>query len=69
MSAATIRLGDGTAIALDPVQETRYTRQGVLLTLEGRVPGEVMNCAMIPLERVRAVIASLELVADQVRAA
>jgi hypothetical protein len=65
MSAATVRLNGGTAIALDPVRQTRHTTKGVLLTLEGRTPGDTMNCAVIPLDRVRAVIASLELVADQ----
>lgn len=69
MSAATIRLGDGSAIALDAVRATQHTTKGVLLTLEGRIPGNVMNCAVIPLDRVRALIASLELVAEQARAA
>jgi hypothetical protein len=69
MSAATVRLNDGAAIVFDAVRATAHTTQGVLLTLEGRIPGNVMNCAVIPLDRVRAVIASLTLVAEQARAA
>lgn len=65
MSAATVRLNDRTAIALDPVRGGHGTTQGVLLTLEGRMPGDAFNCAVIPLDKVRAVIASLELVANQ----
>jgi hypothetical protein len=68
MSAA-VRLNDGAAIVFDPVRATEHTSKGVLLTLEGRIPGNVMNCAIIPLERVRAVIASLELVAKDAAAA
>lgn len=69
MSAASVRLSERVAIALDPVRETLHTVKGVLLSLEGNVPGNVMNCAVIPLDRVGAVIASLELVAKQARAA
>lgn len=65
MSAATVRINDRVAIAFDPVRETRGTSRGVLLSLEGKIPGDTMNCAVIPLDRVRAVIASLELVAQQ----
>lgn len=65
---ARVTLNEGTAIALDPIMGTRTApTQGVLLSLEGKVPGDVLNCALIPLDRIRAVIASLELVADQVR--
>lgn len=65
---ARVALTDGTAIALDPIHGTHAApTQGVLLSLEGRVPGEVLNCALIPLDRIRAVIASLELAAAQVR--
>ena len=68
MSAA-VRLNDGAAIVFDAVRATQHTTQGVLLTLEGRVPGNVLNCAIIPLDRVRAVISSLELVAKDAAAA
>lgn len=66
---ATVQLSDGTAIALDPIKGTATTTKGVLLTLEGNTPGEAMNCAVIPLDRVRLVIASLELAAEQARRA
>lgn len=66
---ARVALNDGTAIALDPIKGTHAApTQGVLLSLEGSTPGNVMNCALIPLDRIRAVIASLELVASQVAA-
>lgn len=68
MSAATIRINDGAAIALDPVRATKHTTQGVLLTLEGRANGVTLNCALIPLERVRAVIQGLELAEQLARA-
>lgn len=66
---ARVALNDGTAIALDPIKGTHAApTQGVLLSLEGRTPGDVMNCALIPLDRIGAVIASLQLAASQVRA-
>jgi hypothetical protein len=65
MSTATVRLNSRAAIAFDCVKATEFTSQGVLLTLEGRTAGDVMNCTIIPLDKVRAVIASLELVAHQ----
>ena len=65
---ATVRLGDGTAISMDPVEgrPDRVTK-GVLLSLEGKKHGEVLNCALIPLDKIGAVIESLRLVASQVR--
>lgn len=63
--SAHVHLTNGTSIALDAIKETRTTQRGVLLSLEGRIPGSVMNCAIIPLDRILAVISSLELVADQ----
>lgn len=62
---ATVQLSDRTAIALDPIKGTATTTKGVLLTIEGNTPGDALNCAVIPLSRVRAVIASLELVARE----
>lgn len=67
---ARVALNEGTAIALDPITgKTGKTTQGVLLSLEGKVPGQVHNCCVIPLDRIRAVIASLELAAHQARSA
>lgn len=63
--SATVQLNDRQAIALDAIKGRATTTKGVLLTLEGTTPGEAMNCAVIPLGRVRAVIASLELVAKE----
>ena len=63
--SATVRLGDGSAIQLDPI--IALARHGVLLTLEGKKHGEIMNCAQIPLDRIGAVIESLRLVASQVK--
>lgn len=65
---ARVALNHGTAIALDPVHGTDVApTRGVLLSLEGDVTGEILNCCLIPLDRIRAVIASLELVAEQAR--
>ncbi len=63
--SASVRLNQGTAIVFDAIKETQSTQRGILLTLEGKTPGNVMNCAVIPLDKIRAVIASLELVASQ----
>lgn len=69
MTARTSLNDDGTAIAFDPVQGSHAApTKGVLMSIEGPVPGNVLNCALIPIDRIRAVIASLELVAKQVRA-
>ena len=65
--SATVRLSDGSAIQLDPVKASRTApTAGVLLTLEGKHHGELLNCGLIPLDRIGAVIESLRLVASQV---
>lgn len=69
MSAAHVQLNERCGIAFEAVDGRRTPTRGVLLTLEGSTPGEAMNCAVIPEERVGAVIASLQLVAKQLRAA
>lgn len=69
MTGASLRLNGGCAIALDPIRETSATQRGILLSLQGRVPGSVMNCAVIPLERVPELLATLQMVADQARQA
>lgn len=67
MSAA-VRLGDGTAIAFDAIDgDTHKLTKGVLMTLEGRTHGDILNCVTIPIDKIGAVIASLELVASQVQ--
>lgn len=68
MSAATVQLGNGSAVTMDPIDGTPHRLvKGVLLTIEGRTHGEVLNCCTIPLEKIGAVIASLQLVASQVQ--
>lgn len=49
------------------VRGSATTTKGVLLTIEGRTPGEALNCAVIPLDRVGVVIESLKLAAEQAR--
>ena len=67
--SATVRLNAGTALAFDPVRSGhRQVTQGVCLSIEGSTPGQVLNCAVIPLDKVGAVIASLELADRQARA-
>lgn len=66
--SATVRLSDGSAIQLDPIKGTLAApTRGVLLTLEGKRHGEMLNCGLIPLDRIGAVIESLRLVASQVQ--
>ncbi len=66
--SATVRLHAGSAIKFDPVNGTPTSpTRGVLLTLEGKRHGELLNCGLIPLDRIGAVIESLRLVASQVQ--
>lgn len=67
--AATVRLKDVLAVTFDAIKPTQHTPRAVLLSLEGRVPGAIHNCAVIPLERVGEIIATLQLVADAAREA
>lgn len=60
---ATVQLNNGTAIAFDPVA----SKDSVLLSLEGDVTGQIMNCVLIPLDKIAAVMAMLQLVANQVK--
>lgn len=66
---ARIVINEGCAVALDAVRATAHTTKGVLLTLEGRTPGDCLNCALIPIDRMGALIASLELVYAEARKA
>ncbi len=66
---ATVRLSACSAIQFDPVAGTpAVPMRGVLLTLTGKHQGEILNCGLIPLERIGAVIESLRLVAAQLPA-
>lgn len=68
MMSASVRLGDGTAIVFESVNATHtHPERRVLLTLEGKVPGDILNCALIPIDKVPAVIASLQLAASQAK--
>ena len=63
---ATIRLGPRAgAIVLDPVN-TQISK-GVLMTLEGITRDQLVSCILIPLDKLDAFKASLDLVASQVR--
>lgn len=66
--STTVRLGDGSAIQFDPIQgKEGRTACGVLLTLQGRKHGELLNCCLIPLDRIGAVIESMLLVQRQLQ--
>lgn len=66
--SATVHMGNRTAIQFDPVKGTpQLIAAGVLLSIEGKHHGVVLNCCLIPLDKVGAVIASLQLVAGQVQ--
>lgn len=64
MSTATVRLNDHSRLALDAVM-LEGERKAILMTMQGQVHGSDQNCCLIPLDRVRAVIASLELVSSK----
>lgn len=55
----------GCSIVLDALKPAGERGPAVLLTLEGRIPGNIMNCVIIPLDKIGAVIASLELAESQ----
>ena len=66
--SATVRLNNGNAIQFDEVKGVAQREvSGVLLSLEGKYQGEILNCLLIPLDRIETVIESLRLVASQVR--
>lgn len=66
--SATIALNGTTSLTLDPLQGfTSQPIPGVLLTIEGRVHGTVLNCAVIPLDKVDQLVEALRLVAHQAR--
>lgn len=61
---ATVHLSNGTHISFDAIAGIkRTTTRGILVTLEGANQGETQTCALIPADRVGAVIESLQLVA------
>lgn len=66
---ARVVINEGCAVAMDAVKPTQSTARGVLLSLEGRTPGDCLNCALIPLDKIGIIIASLQLVAEQARRA
>lgn len=66
--SATVRLSDESALVFEPITTTlsNPTRR-ILMTIEGRIPGDALNVALIPVARIPAIIASLELAASQSR--
>lgn len=66
---ARIVINEGCAVALDAVRATERTSKGVLITFEGRTPGDVLNCALIPMHKIGDLIASLQMVYDEARKA
>lgn len=62
--SATVKLSERASIVLDVIRPTENTSRGVLLTLQGST-ADPLSCAVIPLASVRAVIASLELAAEE----
>lgn len=66
--SCSVRLGDGSAVVFDAIQgrESQLVRPGVLLTLEGKRHGELLNCALIPTDKVGQVIEALQLVAAEI---
>jgi hypothetical protein len=65
MSGASVRLSDRSAITFELVKShSDNGAKRVLLTLEGRVPGEVLNCVLIPLEKINSILATLKAVAQ-----
>lgn len=67
--SARIVINEGCAVAIDPVRATEHTTKGVLITLEGRTPGDCLNCALVPMHKMGDLIASLQMVYDEARKA
>lgn len=66
--SATIRLNDRQALVFEPVaNQPKSDVKRILLTIEGRQPGEAMNCCLIPVDLVPVIIESLRLAASQVQ--
>lgn len=64
--SATVKLSERASIVLDVVRPTAHTSRGVLLTLLGSTK-DPLSCAVIPVDSIRAVIASLELAEHEAR--
>lgn len=61
---ATVHLGRGMSLHIDAVQGTPAApTRGVLLTLEYPGHGKLLDCGLIPIDRVGAVIESIRLAA------
>ena len=65
--SATVHVSQNAAIILDVVQSSHVRFEGVLLSIQGRHHGETMNCVLIPVNQVDAVIDALRLAAQQVK--
>jgi hypothetical protein len=69
MSGATIVLGANSAISFQSINAdgTGIVRQGVMLSIDGKIAGDIMNCVFIPATYLGAVIKSLELLQTQMK--
>ena len=66
--SATVRLSDKSALVFEPITPTPSNPvKRILMTIEGRMPGDALNVALIPVSCIPAIIASLELAASQSR--
>jgi len=65
--SACVALGNGSSVQFEPVANTvpSIHEKRVLMTICGKVHGDAMNCALIPVSCVPAMVASLELAASQ----
>lgn len=65
--SATVHVSQNAAITLDVVQSSHVRFEGVLLSIQGKHHGETMNCVLIPVNKVEAVIDAMRLAAQQVK--
>jgi len=60
----TIHLNGRSNIAIDPLPATASKGAMVLVTFEGHLHGEALNCALIPLGKMPELIETLRLAAS-----
>lgn len=65
--SATVHVSASAAITLDVITQNINGPQGVLFSIQGKHHGETLNCVLIPVGQVDAVIEALRLAAHQIK--
>lgn len=63
-----VTLSPRASLLIDRLEGSRFTSRGVCLSMESHQSGQVEVCAVIPAERLQAVIEALQLHAKQLHA-